>query len=142
MRWRNFRHTCARRIPFLVLLCSMRSQCAVCHWTSSGVYFRCRSSSRKRNWCDYELARSRIVIFFDVATGKLCRLEEMGNLTTLLVKFGAAFLLITLADYSQAQDEAPGKRKRTFSVLTYRVTMRRERTWKPSACTITRPSVI
>jgi hypothetical protein len=35
----------------------------------------------------------------------------MGNLTTLLVKFSVAFLLTVLADYSRAQDDAPGERK-------------------------------
>jgi len=33
----------------------------------------------------------------------------MGNLATLLVKFGAAFLLACHADYTLAQDNASGK---------------------------------
>ncbi|XP_067212679.1 uncharacterized protein T48 isoform X2 [Linepithema humile] len=87
----------------------MCSQCAVRHRTSCGVCSCCRPLSRKRNWCDYELARSRVVNSLAAATGKLCRLGEMGNLTTLLVKFSVAFLLTVLADYSQAQDEASAR---------------------------------
>lgn len=59
---------------------------------------------------NYELARYRAVISRR-RNGELCRLGEMGNLATLLVKFGAAFLLACHADYSLAQDDASGKRR-------------------------------
>lgn len=46
----------------------------------------------------------------------------MGNLATLLVKFGAAFLLACHANYSLAQDNSSGKRLVGSRVFMSRVT--------------------
>lgn len=69
---------------------------------------------------DRELARYRVVISRR-RNGELCRLGEMGNLATLLVKFGAAFLLACHADYSLAQDNATGKRTVSASSRVFRL---------------------
>lgn len=65
----------------------------------------------------------------------------MGNLATLLVKFGAAFLLACHADYSLAQDNATGKGPRVhraFAHLACNAASRaRARTWSTAAACCT-----
>lgn len=86
----------------------------VCHRTSCVVcvfcWLRGRGSAAGRLWA---VARRDPL----PSRRELCRRGEMGNLATLLVKFGAASLLACLlADHSLAHDETLGK---SPDVLTF-----------------------